>query len=156
MVVGDASHRSGADAIADLMAFIIARDGPSSDLFLTASKQEAQLTIQRLKIDEAVVLRNPGKKSVQIVWPENAPEALATITRVTMEPGAVSPRHSHARSEQIWIVERGSGRLLTANGMSSDLNIGDVIRTPCGEIHGVENSGLDHSSILPSPVHPRT
>lgn len=55
--------------------------------------------------------------------------------------GAVSPRHSHARSEQIWIVERGSGRLLTANGMSSDLNIGDVIRTPCGEIHGVENSG---------------
>ena len=118
MVVGDASHRSGVDAIADLMAFIIARDGPSSDLFLTVSKQEAQLTIQRLKIDEAVVLRNPGKKSVQIVWPENAPEALATITRVTMEPGAVSPRHSHARSEQIWIVERGSGRLLTANGMS--------------------------------------
>ena len=37
------------------MAFIIARDGPSSDLFLTVSKQEAQLTIQRLKIDEAVV-----------------------------------------------------------------------------------------------------
>ena len=72
------------------------------------------MAVQRLTIKQATVLRNPGKQSMQIVSPENAPDAAVTITRVTMEPGAISPRHSHARSEQIWIVEEGSATLLLA------------------------------------------
>ncbi len=79
------------------------------------------MAVQRLTIKQATVLRNPGKQSVQIVSPENAPDAAVTITRVTMEPGAISPRHSHARSEQIWIVEEGSTTLLLADGRSEEL-----------------------------------
>ena len=48
------------------------------------------MDIQRLRIDQTTILSNPGKQSVQIIWSQNAPDAQVTITRVTMEPGAIS------------------------------------------------------------------
>ena len=65
-----------------------------------------------------------------------------TITRVTMEAGAVSARHSHEGSEQIWIVERGTATLLMADGRTDALRAGDVVRTPAG-VHGVANTGAE-------------
>ncbi len=97
------------------------------------------MAIQRLSMKDVTVLKNPGKCSEQLVWPENAPDARATITRVTMEPGSVSKRHAHAHSE-IWLVERGSGRLLLRDGMQSELGAGDIILTPPGETRGVEST----------------
>jgi quercetin dioxygenase-like cupin family protein len=101
------------------------------------------MAVQRLTVKHAAVLCNPGKQSAQIVWPENAPDAQVTVTRVTMTPGAVSPRHSHARAEQTWIVEQGTATLLLADGRTEQLAAGDVIRTPHGDIHGVENTGTE-------------
>jgi mannose-6-phosphate isomerase-like protein (cupin superfamily) len=98
------------------------------------------MAIQRLYINNVTVLENPGKRSQQLVWPRNAPESAMTITRVTMDPGAISKPHAHAQSEQIWIVEAGSGVLL-GQEKRSELKAGDVIRTPAGEVHGIENTG---------------
>jgi hypothetical protein len=56
-----------------------------------------------------------------------------TITRVTMETGATSPRHSHPKSEQTWIVEQGTATLLLANEEAAEMRAGDVVRTPPGE-----------------------
>jgi quercetin dioxygenase-like cupin family protein len=89
------------------------------------------------------MLENPGIRSEQIVWPGNAPDARVTITRVTMEAGAVSARHSHEGSEQIWIVERGTATLLMADGRTDALRAGDVVRTPAGVVHGVANTGAE-------------
>ena len=99
------------------------------------------MTIQRLSSQNVTVLRNPGKRSEQLVWPRNAPEASVTITRVTMDPGSVSKRHAHSRSEQIWIIERGTGLLLMGEEKQAELRAGDIIRTPPRDTHGVENSG---------------
>ena len=99
------------------------------------------MAIQRLSTRDAAVLKNPGKLSEQLVWPRNAPESALTITRVTMEPGAVSTRHSHRHGEQIWIVEAGEGALLFAGSEQASLQAGDIVRTPAGDIHGVENTG---------------
>ena len=99
------------------------------------------MAIQRLSARDITVLKNPGKRSEQLVWHRNAPAASVTITRVTMEPGAVSKRHSHARSEQIWLVEHGSGTLLMESDTQAAVQAGDIIRTPAGEIHGVINTG---------------
>jgi quercetin dioxygenase-like cupin family protein len=60
-----------------------------------------------------------------------------------MEPGATSPRHSHPKSEQTWIVERGTATLLLANDETAEIRAGDVVRTPPGEVHGVTNTGGD-------------
>jgi quercetin dioxygenase-like cupin family protein len=102
---------------------------------------ETVVSIQRLTAEDSTTLTNEGVRSVQIVWPENAPDAKATITRVTMEPGAISKRHTHPRSEQIWIVEQGVARLLMADDTASELRFGDIVRTPAGHVHGVENIG---------------
>ncbi|GAB7067413.1 cupin domain-containing protein [Mycobacterium hodleri] len=91
-------------------------------------------------VGDATVLRRPGKESVQILWPENAPDAQMTITRVTMQPGAVSPPHVHQHSEQVWIVEKGSATMLFADGSTTAIGAGQVVRTPAGVSHGVENS----------------
>ena len=101
------------------------------------------MAVERWRILECDVLVKPGIRSRQMVWPKNSPESQATITHVTMEPGSVSERHAHARSEQIWIVERGEGMVLLANEQTEVLRAGDIVRTPAGEIHGVVNSGKE-------------
>src|SRR5512136_772287 len=99
------------------------------------------MAIQRLSVQNVTVLKNRGKRSEQLVWPRNAPEASVTITRVTMDPGSVSKQHAHSRSEQIWIVECGSGVLLMDNKSQAELRTGDIIRTPPGDTHGIVNTG---------------
>jgi quercetin dioxygenase-like cupin family protein len=101
------------------------------------------MAIQRLSARDVTVLVNPGKRSEQLVWHRNAPDSAITITRVTMEPGAVSTRHGHPRAEQIWLVERGAGTLLMDGDAEAELRAGDVIRTPPGETHGVINTGTE-------------
>ena len=103
-------------------------------------RNDTSLTIQRLSAADFTTLLNPGFRSVQIVSPDNAPQARVTITRVTMEPGAVSARHVHPVSEQIWLMSRVR-QLLTDNGETDGLRAGDVVRTPAGTIHGVANTG---------------
>ena len=107
------------------------------------------LAIQRLSAADFTTLHNPGFRSVQIVWPNNAPEARVTITRVTMEPGATSARHVHPVSEQIWLIEQGSALLLMDDGQTDGLRAGDVVRTPAGTIHGVTNTSSEPLYISP-------
>ena len=90
---------------------------------------------------EAVVLENPGKRSAQLLWRENAPDAAATVTHVAMAPGAVSPRHELPDSEQIWIVESGSATLLLGEQGCREIKAGDLVRTQKGHVHGIENTG---------------
>lgn len=101
------------------------------------------MTIQRLSATDFTTLQNSGFRSLQIVWPNNAPEARVTITRVSMEPGATSARHVHPVSEQIWLIERGSALLLMDDGQTDGLRAGDVVRTPAGTIHGVTNTSSE-------------
>lgn len=109
------------------------------------------MPIQRLSARDVTVLRNPGKDSEQLVWPKNAPDSSLTITRVTMQPGAISTVYTHPRSEQIWLIERGTGTLLMDDGAEAAITAGDIVRTPAGEAHGVINSGRSRSTISRSP-----
>ena len=113
------------------------------------------MTIQRLSAADFTTLLNSGVRSLQIVWPNNAPEARVTITRVTMEPGATSARHVHPLSEQIWLIEQGSAQLLMDNGETDGLRAGDVVRTPAGTIHGVANTGSDRFVYLAVTTPPQ-
>jgi len=101
------------------------------------------MAVERWRALECDVLTKAGIPSRQLVWPKNSPASLATITRVTMAPGAVSERHAHARPEQIWIVERGEGVLLLGDEQTEVLGAGDIVRTPAGDVHGVVNDGKE-------------
>ena len=93
-------------------------------------------------------LSNPGVVSVQLVSQDNASSARVTVTMVTIQPGAVQPRHSHASSEQIWIGLAGSGKLLAANGDALAFNKGNVARFAEGEVHGFENTSCEPFTYL--------
>ncbi|GJD52163.1 hypothetical protein OPKNFCMD_4925 [Methylobacterium crusticola] len=141
-IVGNFPLKRAALTLLVATASLCLRPASAADtpVMKSAQPQELPLPVQILSTEDAVVLRNPGKDSAQIVWPENAPDSHVTITRVTMQPGALSERHSHPRSEQIWIVERGRATLLLSDGKTKEVKQGDVIRTPPGATHGVENT----------------
>ncbi len=101
------------------------------------------MRLQRFATRDFTTLDNPGVRSEQLVWPRNAPDAAVTITRVTMQPGATTPRHSHRDAEQTWVVEQGTATLLLADGETVPVRAGEVIRTPPGEVHGLTNTGAE-------------
>ena len=88
-------------------------------------------------------LSNPGVTSQQILSPHNSGSARITITRVTVEPGAVQPRHSHDAAEQAWIALSGAGTLLLADEKTRCFGGGEVARFADGEVHGFENTGAE-------------
>ena len=94
-----------------------------------------------IRRDEIVEYANPSVTSRQLLYPGNAPSARVTITRVTLEPGAVNSRHSHAESEQTWIALEGSGEILLANDATTPFAEGDVARFAPGDVHGLRNTG---------------
>lgn len=90
---------------------------------------------------EVETLSNGGVTSEQLLFPENSKSQRVTITRVTVAPGAKSPRHTHVTSEQVWVALRGSGLLLLEGTATVPFVEGDVVRFAEGEVHGFENTG---------------
>jgi len=88
-------------------------------------------------------LANAGVMSLQLVSSHNSGSARVTITRVTVAPGAVQPRHAHQRSEQVWIALAGAGTLLLGNGESRPITAGEVARFADGDVHGLDNTGAE-------------
>lgn len=85
---------------------------------------------------------NSGVTSEQLLFPENSASQRVTVTRVTVVPGAKSPRHAHANSEQVWVALRGSGLILLGGDSTTPFSEGDVVRFVEGDIHGFENTGV--------------
>ena len=86
------------------------------------------------------VLSNWGVESEQLLFPENSTSARVTITRVTVAPGATSPRHRHEASEQVWVALSGTGTLLLDGEGTQPIGAGDVVRFADGDIHGIANT----------------
>lgn len=91
---------------------------------------------------------NSGVVSEQLLFPENSKSERVTITRVTVAPGAVSPRHVHATSEQIWVGLKGRASLLLADMATASFGEGDVVRFEEGDVHGVRNPGTEEFVYL--------
>jgi quercetin dioxygenase-like cupin family protein len=87
------------------------------------------------------VFSNSGVESQQLLFPENhSSSSRVTITRVIIAAGALSPRHRHETSEQIWVALSGTGTLLLDGGQTRPIQAGDVVRFADGDIHGIENT----------------
>lgn len=86
------------------------------------------------------MLSTPGVTWQQIVWLANSPDARVAITRVSIERGAISRRHSRPHAEQR-IAEEGTATMLLADDQTRIITAGEVLRTPAGETHGVVNTG---------------
>lgn len=91
--------------------------------------------------DAIEIFANPGMKSMQLLHPGNAGSARVTITRVTLEPGAINARQAHEGAGQVWIALSGSGELLLAGNTTAAFVEGDVAGCAPGDVHGFRNTG---------------
>ena len=109
-----------------------------------------------MRKDSFVTLANAGVRSEQLLFPENSSSRRITVTRVTVQKGAVNPPHRHEGSEQIWVVLEGHGSLLLEGSRTAPLMAGDVVRFADGELHGLRNSGdspFVYLSVTSPPIN---
>jgi mannose-6-phosphate isomerase-like protein (cupin superfamily) len=70
-----------------------------------------------------------------------------SLAEATLEPGQATQRHYHARTEEIYVVVKGSG-LLEVDGETQTIRPGDAVLIPPGAWHELENTGTSELRIL--------
>ena len=70
-----------------------------------------------------------------------------SLAEATLEPGQATERHYHGRSEEIYLVTKGSGSL-EIDGEIRKVRPGDAILIPPGTWHTIENDGTSELLIL--------
>jgi quercetin dioxygenase-like cupin family protein len=112
--------------------------------------------VEIIRRADVTTFSNGGVTSEQLLFPENSASQRVTVTRVTVAPGAKSPRHSHANSEQVWVALRGSGLVLLGGNATAAFAEGDIVRFVEGDVHGFENTGsleFVYLSVTSPPVN---
>ena len=62
--------------------------------------------------------------------------AAQSLAEATLAPGAATQRHHHARTEEIYVVLAGSGRM-EVEGDERDVGPGDAVLIPAGARHQI-------------------
>ena len=70
-----------------------------------------------------------------------------SVAEATLEPDQATERHYHRRSEEIYLVTKGSGSL-EVDGETRRVRPGDAILIPPGTWHTLENDGTSELTIL--------
>ena len=87
-------------------------------------------------------------RSTTIRWliaePEGAPNFYMRLFEV--EPGGNTPHHEHEWEHEIFIIE-GEGELV-GDDESFPLNAGDAVFVQGGDIHHLENTGIESMKFL--------
>lgn len=126
------------------------------DLRRQAAPAERANHMEFIPANEVTVLSNSGVESQQLLFPENSASTRVTITKVTVAPGAASPRHKHEASEQVWVAIAGAATLLLGQGQTHPFQAGDVVRFAEGDVHGLENTGampFQYFAVTSPPIN---
>jgi len=70
-----------------------------------------------------------------------------SLAEAMLEPGQTTERHYHERSEEIYLVTKGSGEL-EIDGESVLIRPGDAVLIPPRAWHTLENNGTSELTIL--------
>jgi mannose-6-phosphate isomerase-like protein (cupin superfamily) len=70
-----------------------------------------------------------------------------SLAEATLEPDQATERHYHGRTEEIYLVTKGSGSL-EVDGETRRVRPGDAILIPPGAWHTLENDGTSELTIL--------
>jgi len=72
---------------------------------------------------------------------------LQSLAEATLEPGQATERHYHGRSEEIYVLTKGSGSM-EIEGETRRVVKGDTILIPAGARHTLENDGTSELTFL--------
>jgi len=72
---------------------------------------------------------------------------LQSLAEATLEPGQATERHYHGRSEEIYVVTKGSGTM-EIGGETRRVAKGDAVLIPAGAWHTLDNDGTSELVFL--------
>jgi mannose-6-phosphate isomerase-like protein (cupin superfamily) len=70
-----------------------------------------------------------------------------SLAEALLEPDQATQRHYHGRTEEIYLVTKGSGTL-EVDGETQRVRPGDAVLIPPGAWHTLENDGTSELTIL--------
>jgi mannose-6-phosphate isomerase-like protein (cupin superfamily) len=70
-----------------------------------------------------------------------------SLAEARVAPGAATALHYHCRTEEIYFILSGSGRMRLADE-ERDVGPGDAIAIPPGEVHQIVNTGTAELVLL--------
>jgi mannose-6-phosphate isomerase-like protein (cupin superfamily) len=90
--------------------------------------------------DSAPFITRDGSQIRSILDRSNAPVQNQSLAEATLPPGAATEGHHHPKSEEIYFILSGVGRM-TVDDETREVGKHDAILMPPGAVHRIENFG---------------
>lgn len=88
-----------------------------------------------------------GSEIREWAGPVSAPSVNQSLAEATLPPGAATVAHYHRRTEELYLVTGGRGRL-RIDGEERDIQVGDCALIPPGAVHKLHNTGDEPLRIV--------
>lgn len=88
-----------------------------------------------------------GSEIREILAPRNSSIKNQSLAEARIAPRQTTEEHYHIRTEEIYYILRGKGRMWLEND-SREIQAGDGIAIPPGQRHKIENSGQEPLVLL--------
>jgi len=88
-----------------------------------------------------------GSEIRELLAHRNSAIRLQSLAEARLLPGQATQPHYHLRTEEIYYILRGTGRMRLGNE-ERDVAAGDAIAIPPGETHRIANTGEDVLTFL--------
>ena len=97
--------------------------------------------------DVNAYITQDGSEIRELMHPDTHGNASQSLAEATVKPNESTLLHKHMKSEEIYYILQGSGKLLLDNKKIL-VNKGDTVCIMPGTTHNIENTGQDDLKIL--------
>ena len=88
-----------------------------------------------------------GSEIREWAGPVSAPAVNQSLAEASLPPGAATTEHFHRRTEELYLITAGTGRL-RIDGEERTVTTGDCAVIPPGAVHKIWNTGDDTLKIV--------
>ena len=75
----------------------------------------------------------------QVFIGKNEVPSLGVFGKVVMKPGEMASDHGHDGKSEIYLVEKGKGKLIFNKSVEKEILVGDIVITNADETHELSN-----------------
>ena len=104
------------------------------------------MDIRNLQDVPAFVTKD-GSEIRELLAHRNSQIREQSLAEARVAPGLTTQAHFHPRTEEIYYVLEGRGRM-TLDGQQREVGPGDAIAIPPGAVHQIENTGAETLRFL--------
>ena len=97
--------------------------------------------------DQPPFVTKDGSEIRELLSPRNSAIRNQSLAEARLAPGQSTDEHYHARTEEIYLITHGSGRMRIGTE-TRDVAAGDAIAIPPGSRHKLWNTGTDTMRLL--------